>query len=80
MALQARDVSRRIFPQRQNEFAIGKLLIQFAVDSEPRPVFERFKLLSLPQSFVNLISFHSQGEVHVVRPVFEPEAPEAVSQ
>ena len=80
MTLQAGDVSSRVFPQRQNEFAIRKSLVQFAVDCEPRPVFKRFKLLRLPQRFDDLISFHFQREVHVVRPVFEPEAPEAVSE
>src|SRR5689334_6831410 len=55
MALQTPHVRCSIFPQRKNELATGKSLVQLAVDRKPRPIVKRLKLLRLRQHLVNLI-------------------------
>src|SRR5689334_18992119 len=80
MTLQTPNVRRRVFSQRQDEFAIRKPLVQLAVDRKPRPIVERFILLRLCKHLVDLISFYFHRQVHVVSAMFESEAPKAVPE
>src|SRR5262249_43995496 len=80
MTLQTSDIGRSVFSQGKNELATRKSFIQLAVDRKPRPVFKRFKLLSLFKNLVNLISFYFHRKVHIVRVMFVAKTSQAITE